>query len=233
MFREGEEITMMCNELPRTIRANTSNIENRASHRFLANLFRADAHRMFDRKNEDFSIPDLAGFSRRHYHADRFFHHIVREHDFHFHFRQKIHGVFATPINLGVAFLPAEPFHFRDGHPFDAKFGERLLDLFELERLDNRFQFFHVDVSSASPSVLQLKAERGTRPHSNAAERMQSRIFPQRETTPVIPSRGDGEGPRTSQRSTRATLSNPRIFASSLTSFGMTCLVNLPNSFDA
>src|SRR6266705_3394107 len=174
MFRERGKMTMICKELPRTIRANTSNIENRASHRFLADLFRADAYRVFHWKNENFPIADLAGLSRGHDHADRFVHHIVGEHDFHFHFWQEINGVFTAAINLGVAFLPAEPLYFRDGHPFDAKFGERLLDLLELEGLDDRFQFFHVDVNSASRGALQSKAKRGTRSLSNAAGRMQA-----------------------------------------------------------
>src|SRR6266496_367425 len=177
MFRERGKMTMIYKELPRTIRANTSNIENRASHRFLADLFRADAYRVFHWKNENFSIPDLAGLSRGHDHADRFVHHVVGEHDFHFHLWQEIHGVFTAAINLGVAFLPAEPLYFRDGHPFDAELGECLFDLLELERLDDRFQFFHVDVSSAPRGALQSKAKRGTRSLSNAAGRMQSRNF--------------------------------------------------------
>jgi hypothetical protein len=73
-----------------------------------------------------------------------------------------------------VAFLPAEPLYFRDGHPFDAKLGERLFDLLELKRLDDRFQFFHVDISSAPHRALQSKAERGTRSLSNATARMQA-----------------------------------------------------------
>src|SRR5439155_20301371 len=89
MFRERGKMTMICKELPRTIRANTSNIENRASHRFLADLFRADAYRVFHWKNENFPIPDLAGLGRGHHHADRFVHHIIGKHDFHFHFWKK------------------------------------------------------------------------------------------------------------------------------------------------
>jgi hypothetical protein len=104
-------------------------MQRRASHRFLADFFRADAHRVFHWKDENFSIPDLAGFGRGYHHAHRFLHHIVGENDFHFHFWQEIHCVFTAAINLGVAFLPAEALYFRDGHPFDAKFGQRLFDL--------------------------------------------------------------------------------------------------------
>src|SRR6266513_435636 len=57
----------------------------------------------------------LADFFRANAHG--FVHHFVCEHDFDFHFRQEIHGVFAAAINLGVALLPPEALHFRHRHP--------------------------------------------------------------------------------------------------------------------
>ena len=39
--------------------------------------------------------------------------------------------------------LAAMPAHFRDGHAIDADGFESFLDLFHLERLDDRFNFFH------------------------------------------------------------------------------------------
>ncbi len=76
-----------------------------------------------------------------------------------------------------MSLLPAEPFDFRDGHPFNPELGQCFFDLLELERLDDGFQFFHVKVTSASLGFLQSKAKRSTRSLSNAAMRMQSRIF--------------------------------------------------------
>src|SRR4030095_10018311 len=154
------------------IRASSLNL-----HRFFADLFRADAHGMLYRKHEHFSVPDLARFGGGHHYAHCLLHHVVRHYHFHFHFRQKIDGVFTSPINLGVAFLPTEPFDFRDGHSLDSKLSQRLFDLLELERFDDGFQFFHVRVNSASHGLLQSKANRSTRSLSNAAIRLQSRIF--------------------------------------------------------
>jgi hypothetical protein len=104
--------------------------------------------------------------------TDGFIHHVVRHHDFHFHFGQKINRVFAPPINFSVPFLPAEPFDFRDGHSFDPELGQRLFDLLELERFDDGFQFFHLRVNAASRGILQPKVKRSTRSLSNAAMRV-------------------------------------------------------------
>src|SRR5205823_11612626 len=69
----------------------------------------------------------------------------------------------------------------------DYKLYHRFFDLFELERFDDGLQFFHVEVNSISRGALypafaalrrgRSKAMCSTRSHSNAAMRMQSRIF--------------------------------------------------------
>ena len=41
-------------------------------------------------------------------------------------------------------FLPAEAFHFRHGHALDAELGQGFFYFLEFERLDDRFEFFHV-----------------------------------------------------------------------------------------
>src|SRR5207245_11267342 len=83
--------------------------EGRASsHRFFADLFRPNADCVFNRKNKNFTVADFAGFGRAHHYGDGFFSYLVCEHDFNFHLRQKINGVFAAAINFGVPFLPAK-----------------------------------------------------------------------------------------------------------------------------
>src|SRR5207247_9236276 len=111
------------------------------------------------------------------YHINRPCPHIVSHHDFHFPFPDKIHSVLAAPVKFSMSFLPAKTFDFGDSHSFDAELGQRLFDFFELERFDDGFQFFHVEVNSASRGALQLKATRSTRSLSNGAIRLQSRIF--------------------------------------------------------
>jgi hypothetical protein len=64
--------------------------------------------------------------------------------EFHFDFREEIHGVFAAAIDFGMAFLPAKAFHFADSHAFDANFAEGVFDLLQFERFYDRFDFLHV-----------------------------------------------------------------------------------------
>src|SRR6266516_1651617 len=155
----------------------SSQLSTSASHCFFADLFRTNAHCVFHRKNEYFSIANLARLGCGDYHIDRPLHHVVCHHHFHFYFWQDIHCVLAPPVDFSVSFLPAKPFDFGDSRPFDAKLCQSLFDLFELEWFDDGFQFFHVRVNSASRVALQSKANRSTRSLSNVAMRMQSRIF--------------------------------------------------------
>src|ERR1700756_4550568 len=136
---------------------------------------------MFHREHEHFPVTDLSSLRRSHDHIDRLFNQVIRHYDFHFHFRQKIHRVFASPVNFGMPFLPAETFDLSNGHSFDAELCERFFDLFELEWFYDGLQFFHVAVTLASRGALQpgrnasqsdadgSKANRSTRSHSNAA----------------------------------------------------------------
>lgn len=51
--------------------------------------------------------------------------------------------IFRPAIEFGMALLPAEAFHFRDGDTGNARFAQRFLHFIELERLDNRLDFLH------------------------------------------------------------------------------------------
>jgi hypothetical protein len=146
------------------------------SHRFFADLFCADAHRVFHREHENLAVANLARLRRGDHDIDRLFNQVVRHYDFHFHLRQEIHCVFASPVNFGVPFLPPKTFDLCDRHPFNAELCERFFDLFELERLNDGLQLFHGAVNLASRGALQSKANRSTRSHSNSPARMQSRI---------------------------------------------------------
>ena len=56
---------------------------------------------------------------------------------------QEVHGVFAAAVDFGVALLAAEALDFGDGHALDADFAEGVFDFFELEGLDDGFNFLH------------------------------------------------------------------------------------------
>src|SRR5438093_593817 len=147
------------------------------SNRHLADFFRSAAHCLFPRKHEHLSVADFARFRCSDHHVHCSVHHIGRHHHFDFYLREKIHRVLAPSVDFGVSLLPAKPFDLGDSHPFDAKLGQRFFHLFELERFNDGFQFFHVEVNSAPRGALQFNANGSTRSHSNAATRMQSRIF--------------------------------------------------------
>src|SRR6266581_1858943 len=80
-------------------------------------------------------------------------------------------NTFPSPI---LPLLPAKTFDLGDSHPFDAKLGQRFFHLFELERLNDSFQFFHVEVNSAPRGALQFNANGSTRSHSNNMKAMQA-----------------------------------------------------------
>src|SRR5947207_4140430 len=88
---------------------------------------------------------------------------------------RSIDGVFAAAVDFGVTFLPAKAFHFGHGHAFNTELGQGFLDLLELERFDDRFQFFHVELIALA--FASFEAERSTRSLTNAMLRLQTRNF--------------------------------------------------------
>ncbi len=104
----------------------------------------ADANDLFERRDEDLAVADLAraccGFDRFDGAFDQGFRHGRLD----LHLGQKIDHVFRAAVQLGVALLPTETLDFGDGdarHP-DARQG--LAHLVQLERLDDGRDHFHV-----------------------------------------------------------------------------------------
>src|SRR5881397_2438314 len=50
-----------------------------------------------------------------------------------------------SAVDFGVALLTSEPLDFAHGHPFDAHVAQGVFDFFQLERLDDGFDFFHIN----------------------------------------------------------------------------------------
>ncbi len=102
-----------------------------------------DADGVFNGRNEYFAITDFSGvgtFNDGFGHGGCVF---IVDDDFQFHLGEKIHGVFTATVNLGMAFLAAESFDFRNGHSLNADFGESFLHFFKFEGFNNGFDFFH------------------------------------------------------------------------------------------
>ena len=70
---------------------------------------------------------------------------VVAEHDLDLHLGQEVDDVFGAAIELGVALLAAEALGLGDGDALQADFLKRFLHFVELERLDDRFDLFHVN----------------------------------------------------------------------------------------
>src|SRR5579884_3510600 len=103
----------------------------------------ADAGHLLHGQDPDLAVPDLAGGGG----ADDGIHdltdHRVVDQDLDPQLRHEVDRVLGTPVDLGVAPLPAEPLGLGQGHPLHARGGEGLFDLVELERLDDGHDQLH------------------------------------------------------------------------------------------
>src|SRR5207302_598551 len=68
-------------------------------------------------------------------------------------FRQQVHGVFASPINLGVALLAAVTAHFGYGHALNADLAQRVFHRFEPRGLNDCLKFHH-GYSASAPCLM-------------------------------------------------------------------------------
>lgn len=106
-------------------------------------LTRADADGFDNVAEEDFAITDFTGVGG----LDDGVHDgigaaVIDDH-FNFDFGEEVHCVFATAVDLGMAFLTAKTFDFHDGHTFHSDFREGLLNILQFEGFNDRFDFFH------------------------------------------------------------------------------------------
>src|SRR5882724_11604805 len=75
-----------------------------------------------DSREENFPVSDLPGARRSSNRPHNLFHHLVGQHDLEFYLGNQVHRVFASPVELGVSFLPAMAPGFKHGHAFYANF---------------------------------------------------------------------------------------------------------------
>src|SRR5690242_9659410 len=98
-----------------------------------AELAGADADSLLDRCHENLAVADLAGAGGLADGVDHALDQRVLDHHLDLHFGQEAHGVLGAAIDLGLALLPTEALHFADRQALDAKPGERIAHLVELE----------------------------------------------------------------------------------------------------
>jgi hypothetical protein len=85
-----------------------------------ARLTGADADRLFDGRNEDFTIADLVGLGGIYDGLDCAVDLIVGKDHFDFDFRKEVHDIFSAAIQLGMALLAAEAFDFDHAEALNA-----------------------------------------------------------------------------------------------------------------
>src|SRR5262249_49839349 len=103
----------------------------------------ADPHGGLDRVHEDLAVTDVAGLRGRGDDLDDLVDDAIGDDHLDHHLRQEVDRVLAAAIQLGVALLSTEPSDPGDRHTDHADSGERLLDVIQLERLDDRFDLLH------------------------------------------------------------------------------------------
>src|SRR6267154_1356889 len=103
----------------------------------------ADSDRLLDGHDEDLAIADLARARCLANHLDGVLDHGIVDHDLDLDLGQKAHRVLRTTIDLGLALLPAEAFHFAHRQALDAERRQGVPDLVQLEGLEDRHDHFH------------------------------------------------------------------------------------------
>src|SRR5882724_2380500 len=103
----------------------------------------ANPNGVIDSREENFSVSDFPGARGSSNRLHNFFHHVIGQDDFEFYLGNQVHRVFASPIKLGMSFLPAVAPSFKHGHAFDANFMQGVFHYIQLRDLNYCFDLCH------------------------------------------------------------------------------------------
>src|SRR5580704_1256165 len=107
------------------------------SEGIVVGLAGANAHRMFERSDENLAIADLAGAGRSRDRFDDARGGLGWYRDLDANFWKEIHGVFGAAIDFRVPLLAAVAFDLGHGQATDSEPRDGVTDVIELERLDD------------------------------------------------------------------------------------------------
>src|ERR1700730_8348227 len=108
-----------------------------------ATLIIANADRVVDPGEKNFTVADFPGARRRHDRLHCLFHHVVYQDHLQLDLGDEVNGIFAAAVELRMAFLPAMSASFEHGHALDTDFMKRGFHCFQLRSLDHRFDLCH------------------------------------------------------------------------------------------
>ena len=114
------------------------------SDSFAAGFAGTDADHLVQLGDEDLAITDLAGAGDVDDGFDDLFGDVIGNRQLEFGLGQKVDDVLGTPVQLGMPALPAVALDLGDRNAVYAHVDDGLADIVELERLDDRLNFFHV-----------------------------------------------------------------------------------------
>src|SRR5690348_6282370 len=116
----------------------------RFSYGGVATLASTNSDRVLDAGHEYLAVADASGLRRGPDRLDRLLDHLILDDQLDLHLGQEVDDVFGAAIKLGVALLPSEALGLQDGDAFQADLVQRVFDLVQLERLDDRFDLLHL-----------------------------------------------------------------------------------------
>src|SRR5882757_9308569 len=102
------------------------------------------SHDCVDRADPDLAVTDLAGAGCLDHGVDHLVHHRVVGDDLDADLGYEVDRVLSTPVDLGVALLPAVTLHLADRHAEHTDLFQCALDVLQHERLDDRCHQLHV-----------------------------------------------------------------------------------------
>src|SRR5262249_24354933 len=114
-----------------------------SSQRRIVDLAGADADRMFDRGDENFTIPDEPHRGSPSDGFDDLIGLDVSYNNLDLNLGHNEHRILGATLDLGTTALPPEPLDVGDRHPLDAQSAQGLANFLELEGLDDGGHEFH------------------------------------------------------------------------------------------
>src|SRR6188768_178075 len=115
-----------------------------SSDRFFSALAGTDTNRLVDRADEDLAVTDAVGLGALLDGVDHLMDHLVGDDDLELYLRYEVHDVGRAAVNFFLTAGTTEAFDLGHGHALDTDFGQGILDLVQLERLDNRLDLLHL-----------------------------------------------------------------------------------------